>query len=138
MYDLQDLMATRTKGEAIESFLTTRDSVLIALKTEQTEEVLRVLFLKQLYKCPSLEEELAHYQRFLDSDPRKSCDYLLQMVRRTLARRRQDAGRQLHARAFAGDFGQGNLRRLDPMLQFLHQRQSPRCPSPPLPRMLRL
>ena len=69
MYELQDLMHVQIKGENSEGFLNTWDSVLFALKFEQSEEVLRVLFLQQLAKCSTLQEELAHYQRFSDSDP---------------------------------------------------------------------
>ena len=103
---MADLMAVRMNGEGLEHSIYTCDCALMVLKTEQSEEVLRLLFLKQISGCSALREELAYFNRCTVSDANRTYDYLMRMRKRTLERKRQDNHRQQHARALAGEDSQ--------------------------------
>ena len=127
MYDFQDLLAVQIKGEALEGFLNTWDMVLMSIRHEQPEDVLRVLFLKNIRKVGYLKDDLIYYDRLPDNDPNRTYDYLMQMVRRTLSRRRQEINRQQHSRSLAGE-GQGQPSA--PGIPKETPKQTPKLPIP--------
>ena len=91
VYDLADLMAVRLKNDAsLESFLTSRDSVLRGMKTDPPEDVKETLFLQQLSESQALKDEISHYHRADKGERDKRYDFL----RRSVVRGPQKARRE--------------------------------------------
>ena len=71
MYDMADLMGVKIRGDNLENFLNTWDMVVMGMRSEATEEWMRVLFLENIRKCGFLRVELAHFDRFELSHPQR-------------------------------------------------------------------
>ena len=51
MYDMADLMGVKIRGDNLENFLNTWDMVVMGMRSEATEECMRVLFHENIRKC---------------------------------------------------------------------------------------
>ena len=105
MYDMADLMGVKIRGDNLENFLNTWDMVMPGMRSEVTEECMRVLCLENIRKCGFLRVELAHVDRFEISHPQRNYNWLMDMCRKYLERQRLELNRLATRRALAGDMG---------------------------------
>ena len=65
--DTEHLSSMQMRGERLQEFLSTWDTVLAGLKKAPDDTILGALFLRQIRKCKSMEQDVAYYDR-LPSD----------------------------------------------------------------------
>ena len=102
LYQVSDLMAVRMKGDSLESFVNTWDSVIAGMHKEPEPEIVENLFYQQIKGHAALREDIAHYDRSPEEHPDHTYDFLRLCVARYLDRKRQDANREAHQQAFGG------------------------------------
>ena len=88
VYDTEHLFSVKMKGEKLQEFITTWDQVLAGLAKGPDDATLQALLLRNLRQCKTMEQDIAHYDRKLPSDPDKSYDYLMRCARAVIERSR--------------------------------------------------
>ena len=77
VYETEHLFSVKMKGEKLQDFVTTWDQVLAGPAKGPDDATLQALLLRNLRQCKAMEQDIAHYDRKLPSDPDKSYDYLM-------------------------------------------------------------
>ena len=101
VFTLMDLQRVTLKGDNIEAFQSAWTEVLGSLKREPDVEVLEHFYKEQVLKFKPLQEDIAHYMRLDDDDPRRSYEYLFGCVERHIKRSRQQKVRDQLSKGIA-------------------------------------
>jgi hypothetical protein len=102
IYDFRDLNSVRMRGGSLESFLNSWENVLLGMKKQPDEVIIRALFLEQIRSSQAIKEELAYFDRLKAGSTEKRNADLHETARAYLERKRlKDNRRQLEA-AFSG------------------------------------
>ena len=94
LFDLNDLMSIRLKGDRLEYYWASWESTLTGMKKKPDDDTVETLFLKQVKYSDSMKIELAHYERHPDGHPDHSYSFLTLAIQRIINKRRQDTNRK--------------------------------------------
>jgi hypothetical protein len=99
MYDYADLQAIKFKGDNnLERFMNTWEMVLQGMTEPPPPRFIEITFFDQLKGSKALETEIGIYERASKPSYYRSYEFLVESVRRFIARRRQDK----HHKVIAG------------------------------------
>ena len=90
------------KGQKPQDFVATWDQVLAGRAKGPDGATLQALLLGNLRQCKAMEQDIAHYDRKLPSDPDKSYDHLMRCARAVIERSRLQWYRDELSRSIGG------------------------------------
>jgi hypothetical protein len=94
LFDLNDLMSIRLKGDKLEDFWSSWEATPTGMKKKPDDDTVETLFLKRLKFSDSMKIELAHYERHPEGHADHTYDFLTGAVNRIINKRRQDLNRK--------------------------------------------
>ena len=104
LYDLNDLMAVKLKGDqSLDKFMANWDSVLAGMRAEPPEEVRKVLFYNQVKNSQVLRTQIERYRLADVGHEDKTYTFLVKMVRSYLDRKLRENNRNQISHALAGE-----------------------------------
>ena len=102
VYDTEHLFSVTVEGDRLQEFLSTWDTVLAGLKQAPDDTILETLFLRQIRKCRSMEQDVAYYDRLTSDHVEKNYQYLLRCARKVVERSRLQWYRNELSRSIGG------------------------------------
>ena len=94
LFDLNDLMAIRLKGDKLEVFWSAREATLTGMKRMPEVDTIETLLMKQIKYSDSMKIEIAHYERHPEGHPDHTYRFLTEAIQRIINKRRQDSNRK--------------------------------------------